>query len=82
MLIKCNSVVMKDAFCENNQLIPWLIVSLGDYGFRIESSTIEILIRPDLIIDYDTNPIPSQRSSLRSQFRCYFDLFLIKVIYF
>ena len=47
-----------------------------------QSSTIWIPNRPNSIVNYDTNPIPSQWLSQQSQWGCNFDLFLIKVDWF
>ena len=54
-------------------------LSLGDQGCRIESLTILIPSRPNSIVDYATNLIPSRRSSQQTYFRCNFDLLLIKI---
>ena len=40
-----------------------LKLSLGNYGPQIESLTIWILSRPNSIVNYDTNPIPSHLSN-------------------
>ena len=52
------------------------LVSLGDYGSQIESSTIWILSRPNSIVNYNPIPIPTTISCSRSQFQ------FINVIYF
>ena len=49
-----------------------------DAGLRIESSTIRISSRPNLIIDFGPIQIPMTRLCHRSQFGYNFDLFLIK----
>ena len=54
-------------------------VSLGDAGLRIESSTIGISSRPNLIVDYNLIPIPTTILCQRLRFQYKFDLFLIKV---
>ena len=55
------------------------LVSLGDAGLHIKSSTIQIPSRPDLIIDYNMNPIPTTDSSRQTRFQFKFNPFLIKV---
>ena len=54
-------------------------VSLGDVGLQIKSSTIRFPTCQNLIVNYNTNPIPSRKSSRQSQFQCNLDLILIKI---
>ena len=55
------------------------LLSLGDVGLPIESSTFWISSRPNLIVEISPIWIPTTRSYHRSRFWDNFDLFLIKI---
>ena len=55
------------------------VISLGSGCLQIESSTIQISSRPNLIVDYDPILIPTTILYPRSQLGYKCDLFLIKI---
>ena len=68
----------------NNNIAPldYLMVSLGDVGLQIESSTISIPSSQNLIIDFGPIRNPTTKLYHRSRFRSNFDFFSIKIDHF
>ena len=58
------------------------VLSLGDAGLRIESLTIRIPSRPNLIVDFHPIWNPTTKLYHRSRFWSNFDLFSITIDYF